>query len=529
MALQSSLINMDRYNAIELQTIRPYLASEYQTTTDVTTIPHMARAQAWAKAISANSDNSDIKDLFSEIWNYRLNRSGVDINSQDVKDMIDFAYTSSGGGKYFNQLQPFLYSLDRYNSVRIPDNLEFNGPMFITRPRLCLQVSNLRNHRGMVALDTTDPNSIAFMIRALLDTNLATANEHASATFKGPYTSSNIFDYRNPFITPLCNAASSVTGLPDLLLETATTSGGFMQEAQQFAIGGDNLHRASYEININFKDVQYGPIFAIFYYWIEYIRCVVRGYMLPYADDVDQQRINYTSSIYLFNLDPSRQYVTRWCKCTGCFPRSLPIGAVMNRDYNGARVKAAAELSIPFVCNVVEYMDPAILMDFNKLVARYCPDINRSIGGRHLRPDIHGVSGSRETTTDRHYNTPNSDKYAKQHRRPPMPHFPSLNLSCLPYVTSDPNGVRLEWRLVNKELTIGTKGTIDDNKDIDYGCLEFLKQNQAFTGGSKASMELVNQYFYPGFSDYSKDFDLDELIDAVSGSGLEFNDTGVSV
>ena len=52
---------------------------------------------------------------------------------------------------------------------------------------------------------------------------------------------------------------------------------------------------------------------------------------------------------------------------------------MMNREANGSRVKAAAELSIPFVCNIVEYMDPWILVEFNKLVQRYCPDINKSV------------------------------------------------------------------------------------------------------------------------------------------------------
>ena len=519
MARLTDSINIEQYNVIELQTIRQYLPSEYALLNDVTEIPHLVRAQAWSKAINAaGADNPDIKDLFSEIWNYRLSRSGMDINNQNVKDMIDYAYMTSGSGNYFNQLQPFLYSLDRYNSIRIPDNLEFNGPMFITRPRLCLQVSNLRNHRGMVPLDTTDPNSVAFMIRALLDTNLASANTEAEEMYKSSYVNSKIFDYRNPFMTPLCNAASSVTGLPDMLLETATTAGGFMQEAQQFAIGGDNLHRASYELNINFKDVQYGPIFAIFYYWLEYIRCVVRGYMLPYADDIDQQRINYTSSIYLFNLDPSRQYITKWCKCTGCFPRALPVGAMMNREANGSRVKAAAELSIPFVCNIVEYMDPWILVEFNKLVQRYCHDINKSVGGKYLRPNEYGVS---------YTGTEGANMLKTLHRRPPMPHLPSLNFSCLPYVTSDPNGVRLEWRLVNKELTIGTKNTIDANKDIDYGCLEFLRQNTAFMDGSKAIMEPINKYFYPGFSEYSKDFDLDQLTQFIDSKNNRFEADGM--
>lgn len=318
---------IEEINTLEYYTIRSELPSEYIGTETIENVPHNVRAAAWSRLLTrARAGNEEFRrstiEKFYKIWNYRHSHQGFNMNDDVIRNMLNLAYMSSGSGNYYNTLQPFLYSLDKYNSIRIAENVEYNGPMFMTRPRLCLQTSNLRNHRVMSALDTASPNSMAFMIRALLDTNL---HKHRieRQTYIEAYTKSLIFNYRCPFMTPLCNAAASITGLPDLVIETATTAGGFMAEAQQFAIGGDNLHRASYELNITFKDTQHSPIFAILYYWLEYIRCVTRGYMLAYADDIDQQRINYTVSIYLFNLDPSRKYITKWCKCTGCFSKSL--------------------------------------------------------------------------------------------------------------------------------------------------------------------------------------------------------------
>ena len=484
MAQYSKIASVENYNTLEYNTISIFLPPEY-VNKNINEIPNHIRAQAWINAIkSANTTEAAnaIKDIFSEIWNFRQSKSGFTADSDIAKNIMNLAYASSGSSNYFNQLQPFLYGLDRYNSLRIPDNLEFSGPMFMSRPRLCMQTSNLRNHRGMAALDTDDPNSVAFMIRALLDTNLCANNNNYNESYK----SSSLFDYRNPFLTPLCNAASAVNGLPDLLLETATTQGGFMAEAQQFAVGGDNLHRGAYEINITFKDVQYGPVTAILYYWIEYIRCVTRGHMLAYADDIDQQRLNYTVSIYMFNLDPSRKYITKWCKCTGCFPRALPFGAMMNREYNGARVKSSSEVSVPFVCNVVEYMDPSILMDFNSLVRRYYPDINKNKKNEYMEPDDYGRNSN--------------------HKHTPAPHLPILNFTSLPYITSDPIGMRLEWRLLWH--------AVQDNQ-IDLSVLEMLQENQVFTNGNKSIMEQINNYYYPGFSRGGKEFNYVEFADFI--------------
>jgi len=471
-----------QYNQDEYNLIKDYLPPEY-INIPLDDIPNNVRTTAWIKYMDVMDESGysmTARKQLSEIINFRHNRSGFDINSPMARSMIDLAYRTSGSGGYYNWLQTFLYSLDKYGSIRLPPNVVFNGPMFITRPRLCLQTSNLRNHRVMAALDTMEPNSMAFMIRALLDTNLDKANP----VYKEAYQNSSVFDYQNPFLTPLCNAVTSVSGLPDLLLETATTQGGFMAEAQQFVTGGDNLHRASYQLHLTFRDTQHGPIAAILYYWIEYIRCVVRGYMMAYADDIDQQRLNYTVSLYLFNLDPSRKYITHWCKCTGCFPTAFPMGAIMSRESNGAFVKAASELSIPFVCNVVEYMDPNILMDFNKLVTRYCKDINTNHYNQPMEPDVHG-------------------RVIGVHKHPPLPDIPALNFTGLPYVTSDPYGMRLEWRLMERHATA---------TDLNIGLLEMLMENKVFSVNGDSFLKPVNEYYYPGFSGTSDKFKTDQFI-----------------
>lgn len=285
---------------------------------------------------------------------------------------VDAALRSVAAGGYTNQIQTFLKGIDRYQRNILPTNAEHSGLTFITRPRLNLQSSSLRQDRVFAPLDgdpATVVNSMQFMIRCLLDTKFA-------YQMVGKNIRSPLVDYENPFFTPLCNALTGISGYPDPIIQTLTTDPGFHSEDQTFAIGHDDLNK-TYDLNLSFKDIQHGPICAMFLYWIRYIHNVTKGTMLAYSDDIDNQRLNYTVSIYRFVMDPSRRYITRFSKATGCFPKSVPIGAMFNFSEGELFISSAGKFSIPFVANKIEYNDYAIFADFNRLAERYWPDINR--------------------------------------------------------------------------------------------------------------------------------------------------------
>lgn len=404
------IIDSRRNSDSVVDAVRSELPAEY-TSTPLAQVPEKEVLNAWEK-------------LHSEIYTNRT-------ISQQTRDMIlNIALMAQGGGGYFNRLQTVLSCLDQHpGSSMIEPPAENYGITFITRPKLCLRSSNLRNTRTMIPLDTTNNMSIAFMIRALLDTNLINANSGYSDLVK----SCPLIDYQNPFLTPLCNRLTSFNGAPDIALQTMTTDGGYMSEAQTFVIGGDNLMRSGYQFSCSFSDILFSPIFAILYYWIEYIRCVTRGIMLAYPEDIDQQIINYTVSFYRFLLDPTRRYITKWAKLTGCFPTALPIGGMFNFSENQYTSSASRELGVNFIANRVEYMDYAILMDFNKLVQRYCPNINQEAsGGGFHEPNSNG-----------------SQRSSLMH--PNLPKSPFSNFRGLPYITSDRNGIRLEYRTVSNQ------------------------------------------------------------------------------
>lgn len=417
----------------------------------------------------------DILDAWNKLKQSLSSNNLIDSKTKD--NILNISFLAHGSGGYVNRMQTVLSCLDQSpGSAIIEPTSENYGITFITRPRLCLRSSNLRNTRTMTALDTTNNTTVAFMIRALLDTNLINAGKSYSDLIK----TSPLIDYQNPFLVPLCNTLTSFNGAPDITLATMTTDGGYMSEAQTFAIGGDNLMRSGYSITCTFRDILYSPIMAIFYYWVEYIRCVTRGIMLAYPDDIDQQIINYTVSFYRFVLDPTRRYITKWAKFTGCFPTGLPIGGMFNLSEGVFTNTASKEISVNFLCNRVEYMDYAILMDFNKLIRRYCPTINKVMGSdKEHEPDENGRHGE-------HIQHPNLTKSTFS------------NFRGLPYITSDKHGIRLEYRQVNNPIFTNNTGTDVIVKELLCHELQMqVRHNTAFalSQADHYTPELLSQSF----------------------------------
>jgi hypothetical protein len=290
-----------------------------------------------------------------------------DFPNQQYADIVAKLLATAGMCDPDTQLLSFMRGFDRLRGIRLPYNHENYGYYFITRPRLNLQSSSVRQSRILTPLDTENPNTIPFMIRCYLDPYFCKTRLAKAANCPG-------FDYSNPFLVPLTNAMHSCTGWQDPVLQTYTTDPGFHSEDQTFVIGSDNLNR-TYTLNLGLKDVQYAPVMSLISYWMEYIRCQLEGIVIPYADDINMNRMNYSVSIYHFGLDVNRKYITRYAKATGCFPVSYPEGATHNMSNYETYVSAATNFTVPFIANKIEYNDPAIIMDFRRLIERYAPNI----------------------------------------------------------------------------------------------------------------------------------------------------------
>lgn len=416
-----------------------------------------------AKNIWANIDTKDLKFSTADLEDTLLdmNGSNKDGNSNDFSkdaarggDAIDqyqrlgsFAtpdamneyftnilsesYRLAGSGRSDHVLQNFLSRLDRHGTAIAPVNSMNYGYTFITRPRLNLSEANLVQHPQLQALRSSDePNSVSFMIRMLLDSRLGTGRsvmnyagpniDNESTEIFNKVLESGLVDIKNPFFTPLCNGLVGLSGFPDFNLETETTEGDYHSGDFTFAKGSDMNNRTQ-ELSLEFKDVQGSIILTCIYYWCLVIAMQAKGTIMAYPDDIYEQRLNYTVSIYRFITDPARKTILWWGKATGCFPKSVPIGALFNVNQGEVTISSAQRFSIPFTANDIKINDPGILMDFNGLVRSY-------VGGS-FSSDPFGAGSDWETV-------PDGDQISA-----------GLNFVGLPYIENNASGeLNLVWK-----------------------------------------------------------------------------------
>lgn len=306
---------------------------------------------------------------------------------QSLKQSVtDSTFRSTGRGPYGSTFQSITSQFDRFGTKPFIPNHELAGLTFITSPKLNLSTSSLRQDRVMSMLDILDVDSFPFSIRCYLDTKFARRQD-----IRRIATSSHLYNSDTPFIIPLSNCLQTMTGFPSFEVDTETSEGGFFGEDQTIARGSDMNMRTT-TLNLTFRDFQGGYITALLYFWIRYIALVTRGYTTAYMEDILDGRINYTCSIYRFTLDPYRRRISKWMKATGCFPTALTLGDAFDIPSEEHYIKATQEITVPFVCNNIDYMDPIVLKEFNILTERFCP----KTGNGYIPDTINGEKNTKK-------------------------------------------------------------------------------------------------------------------------------------
>lgn len=274
---------------------------------------------------------------------------------------------ATGYGPFYNQLQTFMTENDKFNHNSLPPNALMSGYTFITRPKLCLHDVAVTKRSEFLPMNTDRVNTIGFASRCLLDTKFCRDSSDRAATCK-------LINTRSPFLTPLQNGLVGISGYPDPMVETVTTEAGFHSEDHTFVTGYNQMNK-TYDLTLDVRDPQGGPIMAILFYWLLFMGYQAKGMMPTYLEDVVQRVLNYTVSIYRFTVDPSRRWIQHYSKATGCFLKSIPLGAFFNFSDSQKYVTAAGNFSVNFIVNKLEYNKPEILAEFNTLMRRYDPGI----------------------------------------------------------------------------------------------------------------------------------------------------------
>jgi hypothetical protein len=140
------------------------------------------------------------------------------------------------------------------------------------------------------------------------------------------------------FIPLLSNTCISTGNAKDIMLDTYETEGNFSGDKLKYAGGVDESLTVG-EITCEFEDLYYSPLLIIFYLWIMYMHYIGKAICDPEWAYIVHRIIDYTCSIYIFMLASDNQTIIRWVKYGGCFPISIPFGAIQhNREPNVAAI-----------------------------------------------------------------------------------------------------------------------------------------------------------------------------------------------
>lgn len=251
------------------------------------------------------------------------------------------------------------------NHRQIPPAIQINrdyfGLAFFTRPYMNLSTPNLQTHRLFTPLLSTDENSLPRIIRCLLDYT------EASRGITSPFV-----DPQQAFISPLTNHLLSLSGWPDISVQTFTSHEGLYKEVFGFVDGNIAEKVQSFDLTATYRNLPGDPITTLFFYWCEYMAAVYEGSLVPFPDALFNNEIDYNTRIYRVILDSSKTKVQKIAATGASFPLSAPVGAAFNFDSQAGPLNSSNDqISINLRCFGATYLDDILIDEFNRTVVLF--------------------------------------------------------------------------------------------------------------------------------------------------------------
>lgn len=276
-----------------------------------------------------------------------------------------------------------FYSINhRGTQAAIQQNRDFYGLTLFTRPQLNMSLENLRSSRAFIPLLTQDTMSIGRAVRSYLDPRLYLEGIDCP-----------VVDPENVFLPLLGNHCLSVSGWPDIELQSYQSEPGVYKEVFGFVDSTDDL-RGAYTVTASFRNMPGSPILVLIRTWMDYMQKVFRGDLVPYPDYIMHNKIDYNTRIWRLILDPTKTYVVQLGCCGAAYPVSWPGGKTFDYRIDQPLNTDTHELSIQFQCYGAMYNDPVLVRQFNQAVSIFCPSMRdkvRSAVMQKVPPEAMGL------------------------------------------------------------------------------------------------------------------------------------------
>jgi len=252
-------------------------------------------------------------------------------------------------------------------------NRELQGYTFIVKPQCNMKKSNIANDRRFYDVLTTKIMSIPRYIRGILDPRLASGLKE---TFKSP-----LLNPEDPFITILTNNTKTLTGWPDLTIDTTTTSEGIRKQQYTYIDGMLDYYQP-FELNLTVANIREDPVLKLIFYWLQYGANVHEGIFAPYDDMIVNTELDYTTRIYRLTMSEDNRFVKMIAATGAAFPLNLPMGKFFDLDSNTHHNQSLKEVTIRWRCMGAFYNENFMIRDFNETVGMFNPAIRDYLDGK---------------------------------------------------------------------------------------------------------------------------------------------------
>jgi len=302
-------------------------------------------------------------------------------NTTNGTNLLDAISQANGLGTQSSSYAELLSGFNhRSVGIPLPTHAEGSGITFFTRPNMNLSYDNLAIDRILTPLLTENKYTLQRAIRAMLDPVGAGLNLF---TMIGRDITTPLFDSKCAFMPILSTTTLSLSGWPDIALDTYTSHEGVLRENWSYMDGNSKTYTST-DLNATFRNVGGDPITLLLMVWATYMDHIHRGTMVPYFQSIMTNRVDYHTRIFRFTLDPTRTRIQKWASAIGCFPIGVPIGAAMNYTSDNTYTQENADaVSTTFRAQLVEYLDPIIFNEFNETVIMFNAEMHDAVRNQY--------------------------------------------------------------------------------------------------------------------------------------------------
>ena len=294
----------------------------------------------------------------------------------NINDILDYSENKPLDKAISNALYGFSHS---QQLPALPDNKDSQGIVFFTRPQLNMHTENIRNSNYMEPLLDNNEYSINRFVRVTLDPRCP--YELNSPLYKDEIIDCPLVDKHMPFIPILTNTLISLSGWPDSVVPTFTSSAGLRKEQISMIDGTFEINDV-FTLSATFKNFLNEPLTLLFEKWVQYASLVFEGMLYPYIDFILENEFDYNTRIYKFTLDKSNRFITKSFVTGASFPTTWPSGKYADYSRDKPYNEQTNEINVNFTCMGARYNYLRNLLDYNKLMATFHPDIRNFLTGK---------------------------------------------------------------------------------------------------------------------------------------------------